>query len=78
MTLEQQLTALIQQSGGARAATRLIDQVRGAAPSHTTLARAANGNYNAYSIRCMIDDLKQALLTKGRNHRKFYVGTGHY
>lgn len=57
----EQLFYLVAQAGGARKAEELIKSIRGAAPSKSAIDRAIKGSGTDYNIKCMIDDLSQAL-----------------
>ncbi|MBS0044204.1 hypothetical protein KFE26_18125 [Shewanella sp. M16] len=57
----EQLAALVAKAGGVRKAETLINSVRGAAPSKSAIDRAIKGGGTEYNIKCMIDDLTQAL-----------------
>lgn len=64
----EQLAALVAQAGGVRKAEKLIKSIRGASPSKSSIDRAVKGCGTNYNIKCMIDDLSQALLKADKAH----------
>lgn len=57
----EQLKSLIDKAGGYRPAEKYIQQVKGVAPTHSALYKAAQGSTTDYIVQSYIDDLKAAI-----------------
>lgn len=59
--LSEQLSALVNRVGSQRKALKLIESVRGTAPTKSAIDRAVKGSSTTYAMSCMITDLEEAL-----------------
>lgn len=57
----EQLNALVQKAGNDRKAAELINNQKGASPTHSAIFKARKGAATDYIVQCYIDDLKSAL-----------------
>ena len=56
-----QLIDLVNKAGSIRKAEQLILELKGTAPSKSSIDRAIKGTGTDYSVQCMIDDLRDAM-----------------
>lgn len=65
-SLAEQLSSLVGKAGSQRKALKMIESVRGTAPTKSAIDRAVKGSGTEYAMHCMISDLEEAL----KNERK--------
>lgn len=56
-----QLNKLVKEAGSIRKAEQLIIELKGVAPSKSSIDRALKGSGTDYSVQCIIDDLAKVL-----------------
>lgn len=59
--LAEKLSALVNRAGSQRKALKMIESVRGTAPTKSAIDRAVKGSGTEYAMHCMISDLEEAL-----------------